>query len=334
MYEIGYDGLEIGLPKHLKGPMLPKHLQKRAVKAKRGFSRMHNIPISIRAPEGLEIDGNAKWWIRDDELFASIRVTDLYSGASLNLATNVPLDPIRDLIKQSLDSGAIDIGWNPFKSISDAGKWVGKTVSSVASSKTVQKLTGIVNNPMFKQAMEFVPGGTLALNVTGKAMALVNKAKQGSAAAMAKVANITNLAKQGQSPQVQQLWQFMSNYFRQPQTVVPQVQQMMQQYRNNPYGQMPRFQMPSYQPMQRWGGAPMPFRYPQQYGQMPRFAGDPILKDHSGIDVLPQGQEILGGWLYNRPYRSNADVIVDAATGKSYTPGMLARGAYHKGLAD
>ena len=52
-------------------------------------------------------------------------------------------------------------------------------------------------------------------------------------------------------------------------------------------------------------------------------------------DMIKQkenAQSQVSGWLYNRPYRTNADVLVDAASGKFPTVGMMLREGWQDGL--
>jgi len=49
-------------------------------------------------------------------------------------------------------------------------------------------------------------------------------------------------------------------------------------------------------------------------------------------EVSGGSQSQVSGWLYNRPYRSNTDVIVDAASGKFPTVGIMLREGWHDGL--
>ena len=282
----------------------------------------HQLPIDIKVPAGMQVTGKAKCWRKGDDLYCCICVqTD--AGARLMVSTKVPLAPIRKLAANVAKNKAIELGWNPFKSIKKGGRWLGRTVKKAATSKVASKLTDIVQSPQFQQIAQAAAPAALAAfgvppQITTGALQLVNAAQSRSIPpymkqqAMAKVQNITSQATQG-NPAAQKLWSVMSTYYRQgipgilaapPQFPMPQM---------SPWGMSPYIQPP-------YRGAPM------QPQMMPRY---PYLPPGMHAFSVPYGGVRLSGWLYNVPYRSN----LSAMSLDKQNPGHAIRYLYNQGMS-
>jgi hypothetical protein len=303
--------------------------------------RINNLPFKVGVPAGFRLIGNAKWWTKGGNFYGSCTVKHVQTGAKLNVTASVPLGPVEDYVRQMMKDKVVEIGWNPWKSIKNAGKWVGNTVKRVASNSVVKKMTGILSNPAISSVM--TGGFNLPMNIVAKATGVLNRAKAGSTIDKKKIANITDLASQG-SNNAMALWNYMSQMYRNPQ-LAQNVQQQVQTWQQKMQQMQQQAQMKAMQAQQYQQQMMQRFRQPQQT-QMPTGMANfmqmmaqqkakpaptmPMLPFNMPWPVqsmTPYGAKV-SGWLYNIPYRSNVEAFDLDLT----SPSALLRGAYHAGL--
>lgn len=289
-----------------------------------GVKEAGHLPLKVRLPRGLQLDGQAKYWMKGDTLYGCVAVRTNH-GAKLIISASVPLAPIRKAVERYHQDRVVELGWNPFKSIAKSGRWLGRTVKKAAKSKVAKKLVDIAKSPEFQKYV-LEPGAMAAgayfgvpPQATKAAIQMVKAASNKQLPpdlqqhAMAKVSNITSLAQQG-NPSAEKLWAVMSTYYR---GGVPALQnapaQFSPQYAPQPPAPptpaptpYPYPQYPQYPPQQYTNYPP---RVPQQYA-LPPYYQTPVLP--YGLQRLaftgPRGTRI-SGWVYNVPYRGNFEAM-------------------------